>query len=313
MLFFTLISLLINLFMIISVNDSCAQLYSLLRSDYVYSATMQKPVFEDDYFQYNAGIDFALSADSKTSLNADIVMQSNETIYTDLLYWNANPLSAYGIAISKNLATSYDLHLGDKLYSKHIVNGTTCEYSIEQVIPEVANVRVLKNKSYKNGIIIMGYDKQYADSISHNSIVFTKNSMEELSAKCSAMPENIIYREDEIIAIVQNIIPYLTVFAIISILFTIVLVGLSVKDVSHNFRRLIILGFDKKKLNNSYNRLICGIGLLSISAATALSSIAFGFVEISTVKVLFIIFIPIIELITLFMTSVISNKQLWRK
>lgn len=313
MLFFTLISLLINLFLIISVNDSCTQIYSLLQSGYVYSAITKNPIFENDYFQYNAGIDFALSSDAKTSLNADIVMQSNETTYTDLLYWNTNTLSTYGIAISNNLAKSYGLHLGDKLYSKHIVNGVFCEYSIERIIPEMMNVRIVKDKSYNNGIIIMGYDEQYVENITHSSIVFTKDSIEELSAKCLCTPENIIYREDELIAALKNIISYLMAFGAASIAITFFIVLSLAKNVSHNFKRLIMLGYEKKRLNNSYYKHICSIGLLSVTSVLALSSFVFFFIEISTVKILLLILIPSIELITLFITATITNKRLWRK
>ena len=312
-LIFTITSLLLNLFLIISVNRDCVQLNSLLQSDYDYSVTTQESVLENDYYQFKAGIGFALSADSETSLNVDIVMQSGKSIYTDLVYWSTGTLSTYGVAVSRNLAKSYGLHSGDKLYSKHIVNGAICEYSIEQIIPEVVNTRVAQGKSYNNGVIIMGYDEQYIENITHNSIAFTKVSIDELSEKCSGMPENIIYREDEISAIFQNIIPYLAIFGVLSAAIVILAVSLLTKYVSHNFRRLIMLGFEKKRLNKSYFCLVCGLGFLSIATSLALSSGTFLLVEISMVKIFFLIFIPLIELITLLIISIISNKRLWRK
>lgn len=313
MLLFTIALLLLNLFLIMSVNRECMQLNALLQSDYDYSVITAESIHENDYYQFNAGIDFALSADAETSLNADIVMQSPNTVYTDIIYWNADDLSTYGIAISKNLAKSYGLHLGDKLYSKHIVNGTVCEYSIEQILPEVVNVRVAKSKGYSNGIIIMGYDEQYVDNITHNSVVFTKDSIDELSAKCSCILENIVYREDEISDSIISIIPYLAVFGAVSSAITILLVGMLTKYASHNFRRLIILGFEKKRLNRSYFGLVYGWGILSIVAASALSSSIFLLVEFAVVKVLLLMIIPVIEFIALSITSAISNKRLWRK
>ncbi|MDE6708101.1 MAG: hypothetical protein K2K06_08705 [Oscillospiraceae bacterium] len=312
-LLFTIASLLLNLFLIISVNRDCVQMNALLPSDYDYSVTTQEPVCENDYYQFNASIDFAISDDATTSLNVDIVMQSADTQYTDLVYWNADTLSTYGIAVSKNLAKSYGLHLGDKLYSKHIVNGTDCEYTVEQILPEVVNVRASKGKGYSSGIIIMGFDEQYIDNITHSSVVFTKDSIDELSTKYLGTPENIVYRQDEISDILLSITPYLVVFCAFSAAITILLVIMLTKYASHNFRRLIMLGFEKKRLNQSYFRLVYGYGIISIVAVLTLSSSVFLLVELSTVKVVLLMIIPFIELITLSITSVISNKRLWRK
>ncbi|MCM1054555.1 MAG: hypothetical protein NC394_03435 [Bacteroides sp.] len=312
-LLFSIASFLLNLFLIISVNKECAQLNALLRSDYDYSATTQEPVRENDYYQFNAGIDFAVSADAETSLNADIVMQSPDTQYTDMIYWNANTLNTNGIAVSKNLAKTYNLRLGDKLFSKHIVNGVVCEYIIEQILSEAVYVRTVKSKGHSSGIIIMGYDEQYVDNITHNSLVFTKKSIDELSAKCSDTPENIVYREDEISDTFLSITPYLALFCTISVMLTILLVGLLTKYISHNFRRLIMLGFEKKRLNRSYFRLVYGCGIISIVGTLILSSSVFLLVELSATKILLMMIMPFIELITLFITSAILNKRLWRK
>ena len=97
---FTLISLFLVWALAFSVNKDCMQLDSLIRSSYDYSVTAQESVLENDYYQFNAGIDFTLTADSQTSLNANIIMQTDSSVYTDLVYWNANELSTHGIAVS---------------------------------------------------------------------------------------------------------------------------------------------------------------------------------------------------------------------
>ena len=208
---FTLISFFLMLILILSVNKDAIQLNSLLQSDYDYSVTMQDTVRKDDYYQFNAGIEFTLSADANTSLNADIVMQSKDSLYTDMVSWNAESLSTNGVAVSENIAKSNNLHIGDKLYSKHIVNGEIYEYFIEQIIPESVCVRTDKGKMHSNGIIIMGYDTKYVDNITHNYIVFTNKNIDELTAKCTSTPQNIIYRDDEIHTVILSIVPYLAV------------------------------------------------------------------------------------------------------
>lgn len=308
---FTLISFFLMLILILSVNKDAVQLNSLLHSDYDYSVTMQDTVQKDDYYQFNAGIEFTLSADANTSLNADIVMQSKDSLYTDMVFWNAEPLSTNSVAVSENLAKSNGLHKGDKLYSKHIVNGESCEYAIEQLLPEALNVRVTNGMNHSDGIIIMGYDERYIENITHSSIVFTKDTINDLSAIGS--PENIVYRDDEIMASLRSIIPYLAIFSLISIVIMLSFTILLTKSVSSNCRRLIILGFDRKQLNKAYYRLVRGTGIISIIASFAFSGIVFLFVNYNAVKLLILLLIPFIEIITLLIASNISNKRLWRK
>lgn len=308
---FTLISFFLMLILMLSANKDAIRLNSLLQSDYDYSVTMQDTVRKDDYYQFNAGIEFTLSADANTSLNSDIVMQSKDSLYTDMVSWNAESLSTNGVAVSENVAKSNNLHIGDKLYSKHIVNGESCEYAIEQLLPEAVSVRVTNGMNHSDGIIIMGYDERYIENITHSSIVFTKDSINDLSAVGS--PENIIYRDDEIISSLRSIIPYLAVLSIVSIVTTVALTVLLTKSVSSNFKRLIMLGFDRKKLNTAFYRLVRGTVSISIIASVALSGIVFLFVNYNAVKLLILLLIPFIEIITLLIASNISNKRLWRK
>ena len=87
----TLTSFVLMLILMLSIDKTAIRLNSLLHSDYDYSVTMQDTVRKDDYYQFNAGIEFTLSADVNTSLNADIVMQSKDSLYTDMVSWNSAP------------------------------------------------------------------------------------------------------------------------------------------------------------------------------------------------------------------------------
>lgn len=310
---FTLTSLFLVWVLAFSVNSDCMQLNTLIRSSYDYSVTTREPVLENDYYKFNAGIDFALTTDSQTSLNANIIMQTNSSVYTDLVYWNANELSIHGIAISKNIAKLNNLHLGDKLYSKHIVNGKVCGYDIEQIIPETVCVRAETDNKHSNGIIIMGCDAEYVDHITHNCVVFTDENITAFAARCSATPQDIIYRDDEIRSAVLSILPYLAVFSLFSIAITIITACVLSKGISCNFRRLVMLGFEKKKLNQTYHGYIYKSGVISIIIVLALSSIVFLFVDITAIRIMLVIWIPLIELITLFTATTITNRRLWRK
>lgn len=295
-----------------STNANFTQLNSLMRSDYIYSATMQTAIAQDSYYEFNAGICFAVSSCTGISLNADILMQAIDVEYTDSIDWNADKLGTYGIAISQNIARDNGVTIGDKLYSKHFVDGTVYEYYIEQILPEVINVRVTKEKNYDNGIIIMGYDRQYIDNITYSSIVFTKDSIDELAAKYSEMPENIVYRRDEIIIVGKNLLPHLVLFIALSVLEMIGLVFFLTRHIAHNFKRLIMLGFEKKALNKSYFKLIFGIGVLSI-IITSCIAIALGFVGFDQIELVFLFTMIFIEFLTLLSSATILNRRLWRK
>ena len=313
LLIFTLISLFLIITLAFSVNKYCMQLNSLIQSGYDYSVTTQEPVFENDYYKFNAGIDFALSADSQTSLNADIIMQIDKSTYTDLVYWNAEFLGTHGIAVSKNIANRNDLHLGDKLYSKHIVNGEICEYVIEQIIPETVFVRANTDKMYSNGIIIMGYDAEYVNNITYNCVVFTNENIDELTAKRTVTPQNIIYRDDEIFTAILGVVPYLVAFSLIAIAAAIIYVYILTKGIACNFRRLLMLGFERKKLNHAYRGYVYMTGIASMIMILAVSCTIFMFADITAIRIILVFWIPIIELITHFIATAISNKRLWRK
>jgi len=283
-----------------------------MRSDYKYSATMRNAIAQDSYYEINAGICFAVSSSTETSLNADILMQASDVEYTDLIDWNADKLGTYGIAISQNIARDNGVTIGDKLYSKHIVDGKVYGYYIEQILPDITNVRVIKGKNYDNGIIIMGYDRQYIDNITHSSIVFTKDSIDELDVKYSEMPENIIYRWDEIMIVGINLLPYLMLFITLSVLETLGLVFFLTRDMEYNFKRLIMLGFEKKALNKSYFKLVLGIGVLSV-IMTSCIAIASGFAGFDQTESVFLFIMIFVEFVSLLHFATFLNRRLWRK
>ena len=311
LLLYIILSLVFIFLLSLSVSKDIIQLNSLLKSGYDYSVTSHNPTLENDYLYFDAGIEFTLSVDSKTSMNADIIMQSNVSIYNDLVYWNADPLSTSGIAISNNLAKKNSLQLGDKLYSKHIVNGEQCKYTIEQIIPDALYVRQKSTSS--NGIIIMGYDARYVENITHKYIFFTNDSIETFSMKFSDTPKEIIYRDDEIKTVILNIVPYLFVFIGLSIALSILMLWLLVSSMKKYFKWLIQVGFDMIRLNRSFYMHTIGLCMIPILFVLILSFSVFLMINASVTSILIIISLPFIETITIILASLIANKRLWRK
>lgn len=296
-----------------STRPLLGQLNSLIRSDYVYSATTRNPVGEDDYIQYNAGISFALTKDSATGINAEIVMQSKSSQYTDNVCWNADLLGPRELAISKELARAYGLCVGDSLFSKHLVYSENCEYIVRQLLPELVCVRFGDRTVYKDGVIVMGYDPQYEENISHTIVMFSKTPIDELAQSISEMPDKLLYRSDEIASAIKSTAPYLIVFFLLSILLTGGIIFFFAKSVSYNFIRLIRLGAEEKRLNSSYNRTAYGVGLGYIIAALIFSVIALCIIGVSKMATTYMAFVCLGDLLTLICAVNASRKRLWRR
>lgn len=305
---FSILYLAFNIVLLLFLNDSSIQLNALLRSDYEYSLVTQNPVGTNDYYLFNASIEFAPTAESGTRLNADVIMQTESSSYTDIVRWNAKKLSSNSVAISRNLARSNDIKLGDKVYSKHIVTGEICEYTVEEILSDVETIRVSSKKNNSNGIVIMSCDEAYIENISHRVVVFSKCSIDEFEYF-----DDIIYRDDEISNTVKTMIPYAAAFVVFACAATVVFVIITVKKISNNIRRLIILGCEKKRINKSFYRYSLGVVSLSVIIAAAISSLIFIVLGASIVKTIILLIMPFIELVTLLVTEKILNKQLWRK
>ena len=312
MLFFTMTCLLINLFTIVSTDTETAQINSLLKSKYIYSATASKSILKDDYYQFDAGIGFSVSPDNQTGINATVLMQNNKTKYSADVDWNSDRLKSSGVAITRGIARKKHLTIGDRLYSNHIVDGTMHEYTVEQILPELSEVRLSENRIFSEGIIIMGYDETYVENISHKTLLFTSDSIEEVASSLSENPLEIIYRSDEIRNAIKRILPYVLLFMLLSALATAVLVLIIKRNVGHNFKRLLILGFDERNLNASYMGLIYTIGMPSVVIAW-LISVPFSHLFIfSSVELMVLSINLITEIFTLLIFTNLSKRQMWR-
>lgn len=310
---FLAIVLLLTIVVAISTNSDLAQIQSFMQSNYVYSATAPSSTASDAYLQYNAGVSFSLSADVKAGLNAEIVMQTADAEYTDLVCWNTKQLEKHGIAISANIASDNNLNIGDALYSKNLVDGEVYEYTIETILPAITYVRGLKDTFNTDGVIVMGYDDQYASNISHTYIIFSAVPIDTLASQCSSMPEDIVYREDEMAVSFYSTLPHMIVYFLVIAVSMAVFVVFFVKNIAHNFRRQIILGFEKKALNRVY---YCAIGkavLLAIIMTALIATTAFCCITINVTTIIPVVCVLIAELVTAALTAMILNRQLWRK
>ena len=310
---FVLLLVISNSSILVIINSDCNQFNALCFSKYEYSATVVDPGFQDDYYVFNAEICFSKTVDASSALNADIVMQSNQSQYTDAVAWNAPNLSVRGIAISNNIAKANHLKMGDVLYSKHIVNGIQSEYVVEAIVPEVANARVGKGINHHNGLIIMGYDELYINNLSHNGIVFSTESLDILSSNYSIMPTNLIYRDDEMRDVYLQLIPYVLLMLITSMVLAAMQVLFIIKGIKCNFRRLQVIGTNKHKICKAYFCSVCFSGVLPAVGATLLSFMAtLCFAGINHTKTVLLCISLLINVITLLLFSLLRYRQLWR-
>ena len=312
MLFFALVFSLISIFSEISVRTDLTDLNSLLKSDYDYSVFTYEPLFQDDYYQFDAGINFMVAADADKSINAEILMQTEEANYTDSVYWNAGKLGTTGVAITEGLARSLGLRIGDIIYSKHIVDGLIHEYSVQEILHERTKARESKLLSYHDGIIIMGYDEKYAKGISSKVMVFTNETIQQIDSKVSQTPEDIVYRSDEIAIVVKSMTPYILVYMSLAVLFAVGLVFALTKTIKYNFKRLSMIGFEKKALDQSYRHLIYMVGFASMLIAFLISLAVSHLFVLSIVDAVFLITVMLVEVISMMISEYSFRSRLWR-
>ena len=310
---FSLVSLLITLFVAISIKSNLLQLNSLLRSDYLYSATavgLDKP---DSYYQYNAGIGFTVSGDSRTGINAEVVMQLDESDYREAVFWNADKLNVNEVAVSAGIAKEYRLEIGNHVFSKHIVGGQVHEYVVSQILPDVTRVRVQNQPTFSDGIIIMGYDPNYVENVTHNTLLFSSEDINALSDEASGSLGNIVYREDEIKQVCSDMAPYYVLMLVLSAVLMLILVAILRRTVAYNFKRLVTLGFYQKGLNKALQSLVLGIGLVSIFFSLLLSIVVFAIVGTNIMAVVLLISVVVVECITLMIGEAFIKGKLWRQ
>ncbi len=313
MVLFSALMLIFNTGLALATNGSAAELSILLRSDYDYSVTTQKGFGTNDYYLFNAGISFASSRDSNMSFNADVVMQVRDSGYSNEVAWNADVLSCNGVAVSEGIARSNKLHIGDIIYSKHNVDGTIHEYTIEQILPEVLHVRLTSHRSFTNGVIVMGYDELYEENISHSLLTFTRMPFNDLASIDGMAVQNIAYRDDEVAFVVQSLFPYWTVFLLLSVLVSIISCYIHSKGVSHNFRRLITLGFERETLNKAFLKYTFLPGCISVLISLLLSELFCFTTHSSTTESLIFGAVAIIELAMLWLSALYFRGRLWRR
>lgn len=308
---YIVIILLLTTIVAVATTGYFLQLHAVSASGYTYSAIAPDSSCPDTYYKYNAGISFSTSKDAKFGINAEVVMQTENAKYTDLVYWDVDQLSVGEIAISQNIADANELAAGDILYSKNVIDGEIRTFTIRTVLPAISYTRGYIEDFHSDGVIIMGYDRLYADNIAHTCIIYTKEPIEVLALNCSAMPEDIIYRDDEMLSLVKNIAPYMAVYILATGAAMAVLAVFLSRMVAHNFRRLMTLGFDRYDLNKAYFAAIGKTGVLAVAVTVIVGIVAFS--SIGRVAFVPVGCVTAIAIIVLLAIAAIMNKHLWRK
>ena len=126
------------------------------------------------------------------------------------------------------------------------------------------------------------------------------------------MPVNIVYRTDEIAVVVRTLTPYLLAFLLLSIMASYGAVYFTNREVRHNMKRLIMLGFDKESLDSSYFTRIYSVCLPAIAVAFLLSIIAAFISGFSFMEGIYFLIAAVIEIVTVFIAVNGCRKRLWR-
>ena len=310
--FFCLLLISFEVILWLTTDSLFSEFQSQINNSYEYSVVMKEPEGINDYYRYNAAIRFSATSDSNTALNVDVIMQIENSDYNNVICWNTSHMNTDGIAITSNIARANGIGVGDKLYSKHIVDGNIHEYTIKQILPNIVNVRYEGSISHNDGVIVMGYDSLYEDNITHDVIVFTKEPINVLTQNNSKLAVDQLYREDEIISIIKDLLPYILLFVLLGIVCCIGFVALMTKELSANFKRYVMLGYSPNIINKSYfrNVVLVGclieLGIFAINIVLVISSI------LCFSEVLLMISCNLIEVLMIISTASILRNRLWR-
>ena len=308
-------SLLTCLFIWVLINSAglpCAQLYALIQSGYKYSAKLQKPVGQDDYYLYDAAIGFIKQVDTEKGINAEVVMQTESSDYTRLVYWNAEKLGKDEVAVSGNIAREYGLNTGDAIYSKHIVDGVFQKYTVKRILPEIADIRYVKESVISEGVVIMGYDETYFRNLTYNVLVFTKLPVNELQKQSSVLPTEILYRSDEIENVKRILLPFLIMTVAISALIAYIFVSLLYRCFSANYKRLITLGFERKILIKTFYFQIFEMSGFAIVLTSFMALMLFLLMGSGIIVVLLLSIILGVEVLSIVVSAIFIRMRAWR-
>lgn len=308
---FSFLYLLLLLFSSLSLNTMLGQLHSLCLSSYTFSANAKTPFAEDSYYQINAGISITVSCAAEKSINADILMQTETAEYTDIVSWNTGKLGNREIAISSGIANVYSVKPGDKLYSKHIVDGEQTAYTVKNILSEGTTIRE-NGQSYSDGIIIMGYDDLYISNISHIAIVYMNGNVDDISIKASDFPVSITFRSDEIATIITDLVPYVVLFVCLAVTFSSCYVFTLTKQIKGNFVRLKMIGMTASRLNQAFNRVVFCNALIAIATATLIALIIALMQKCCCLYIGLLFSFVLIEILSTAISVLIMIRRLWR-
>ena len=309
---YAVFSFLLVAIVIILRDTSLGRLITLNKCGYQYSATTGKSLGQDDYFLFDAGIGFTRSVDSNRGINAEVLMQTSDSEYTDSVNWNAHRLSPSEIAISADVARAYSIRVGDVLYSRHIVDGSMSEYTVTQLLPYFPGTGISNAFSYSDGVIVMGYDSRYEQNISHTTVFFTNESITDLADKYSETPVNIVYRDDMIATTKGKLLPHLILLVFFGIVLTVVFVYALLQAVVCDYKRLIMLGFRKRNLNMAFNAYSSLPFVCSTLCTATLLVCLIHLLDFCREAIWFEVVLLIVESLTYIGASYIAKRQVWR-
>lgn len=309
---YAVLSFLLVAIVIILGDTSLGRLITLNECSYEYTATLGKSIGQDDYFLFDAGIGFTRFRDSSHGISAEILMQTADSEYTDLVNWNANKLSASEIAVSSDVARMYGLKVGDILYSRHVVDGSLSEYKVAQLLPYFPSTGISIASSYSDGVIVMGYDSKYEKNISHRTIFFTNESIVALTNKHSETPVDIVYRDDMIATNQGKLMPYLLLLVGLGIVLTVAFVYILLHAIVFNFKRLMMLGFRKHDLDMAFSAYSTFPFICAALCIAALSLCLIHLLNYCRETIWFLIVLLIVESLTYICALLIAKRQVWR-
>ena len=165
------------------------QLASYANSQYQYAYVLNYDVDSDEVYLY-PDVDVMLFTDEN---------QTNRMTVSSLMWKNTgehsilgiNDISADEIAVSRNTADNYRLHVGDKVYAVYSFSSKPYELTVKEISGTEYDYTSPKIDN-DIGMVYLPYSNEYADSINSKYVLFSEMSASDLLPPYPQIIESII-------------------------------------------------------------------------------------------------------------------------
>ena len=238
-------------------------------NEYQYTYRISSSVKENDYL-YGESIYFYTDKNLSISLLGDCVMSLDDTKYTENTPLAlSKALGKREIALSYNLAKQHNLGIGSKVYSKHNIRNVIEEYTVAEILPVCYGI-TLVDYEINRGVMLIGYDSDYAEYTDYTYIAFSKEDPTSLIQNSGAGLIALDAKDSVRDSLFDCVAIWQAIIAILVLGLTLLYIMLHWKNQRTYYLRLYLSGTSSKEMKKQIFADLLLPGVISQLLATAI-------------------------------------------